>query len=202
MNPEEIERHFSPGDRILDAGSRVRELYVIRSGKVRLTSGSEEEGALLGPGDLFGELAAILGMPVPYDAMAEGETSVLALDVPNLNRLCRENTEFSFRLIRHLASEMAGVPREASESDSPAARSRKGGDLEAFASVILDRSRSGEPPAIVDGKLQDLATGANLTMTEAYNALHEFLDRHWVCLVDDQLSLLEREELEALRNGS
>ena len=107
MKAKEIERHFRTGERIIARGSATRDLYVIRSGEVRVGDGPGAEPLLLGPGDLFGELAAILGEPHPHDVFADGDVTLLVLDVELLNRLCATCPEFGFRLIRHLAQRIA-----------------------------------------------------------------------------------------------
>ena len=56
-------------------------------------------------------------------AEAEGDTSVLALDVSLLNVLVRENAEFSFRLIQLLAERVSHAREEVvAEAASPSPR--------------------------------------------------------------------------------
>ncbi len=198
MKPDEIERQFAAGDCILEVGGKARELYVLRSGAVRLSRESTGEGSLLGPGDLFGEVTAILGVPAAYRAVAEEETVLLAVDLPLLNRLCAENANFSFRLIRHLARELAGSLAEASALSSASKEVQQSGALARVAKAILSRAEGQGSLAPVLATLKDLADDAKLPMRETYEALHALLDKGHVRLVDDQLSLIERKLLEEL----
>ncbi len=70
--------------------------------------------------------------------------------------------------------------------------------LEVLGSVILKRCAGAAAPCGIDGTLGDLAGDAGLSLHGAYMALHSMLDKRWLRMADDQLSLLQREELEAL----
>ncbi len=190
MKPEEIERRFSEGDCILERGSEGRELFVVRSGSVMVQCENPSVEYLLGPGEFFGENGALLSRPHSYRAVAEGETCVLALGPELIEKLCRENMEFNARLIRGLA-QRAGRPREQAEPEVSAAQ-------RALASAILARTVSGEGPAAVKGKLKDLAEASRLAIREAYECLQDMLEHRLLGLVDDQLTVLDAAQLEAL----
>ena len=209
MKPEEIERRFAKGDTIVERGSPERTLYVVRGGNVLIHATEGQAPYLLGPGDVFGEVASILGRPSVFRAEAEGDTSVLAIDVSLLNVLIRENAEFAFRLIQVLAERIGhareevvaeGVPlvpeppREGASQDPRA--------IAALARAILARRIPGEVPTPVTGKLMDLAAAAKLQIKTAYLCLQELLDRRLVGLVDDQLTVLEPDELASVAHRS
>ena len=199
MKPEDLEHTFSGGQCIVERGSEGERLFVIRSGNVLRAHRDGDPPRLLSEGDVFGEAAAILGQPYPFRAEAHGEVELLALDVAQLNRLCKENAEFAFRLIHHLAGQVAAVP--AAGADSLENRRQTAG-RRALAKAIHGRQDSGESnPVVVKGKLADLAEDAGISMLEAYYALHKLLDERVVRLVDDQLTLLDPEALDRVRGG-
>ena len=202
MKPEDIEQRYTKGQTIVERGSRDRVLYVVRSGNVLVHVADGQAPYLLGPGDMFGEAPAILGRASPGRAEAEGDTSVLALDVSLLNVLVRENAEFSFRLIQALAERIGSAREEASaealpaEPEPPRATVRQDARaLGALARAILARRIPGEVPTPVRGRLRDLAAASHLPIRQAYLCLQELLDRRLVGLVDDQLTVLEPDEL-------
>jgi CRP-like cAMP-binding protein len=203
MKADEIEQRFAKGETIVERGSRERVLYVVRGGNVLIHVTEGQAPYLLGPGDVFGEAAAILGRPSPFRAEAEGETSVLALDVAALNTLIRESTEFSFRLIQVLAERIGHAREEAVAEAVPiepeppreGAVSQDARALAALARAILARRIPGEVPTPVDGRLMDLASAASLPIRQAYLCLQDLLDRRLIGLVDDQLTVLEPDEL-------
>ena len=197
MKPEAIESRFSAGECILKVGSELRQLYVVQSGHVRLEAPSHGESRLLEPGSVFGEVTAITGAPSPYRVKADDDTVLLVIDLPLLNRLCQESSEFAFRLIYQLADDLGGAL--ASGPMPMRARSLAlGGALEGLGFVLLKRSAGAAAPCEIEGRLRDLAGDAGLSLHSAYLALHSMLDKRWLRLVDDQLSLLQREELQAL----
>jgi CRP-like cAMP-binding protein len=202
MKAEDIEQRFAKGETIVERGSRERRLYVVRGGNVLIHVTEGQAPYLLGPGDVFGEAAAILGRPSPFRAEAEGETSVLALDVAALNTLIRESTEFAFRLIQVLAERIGHAREEAVAEAVPIepeppreVASQDVRALAALAKAILARRIPGEVPTPVDGRLMDLASAAKLPIKQAYLCLQDLLDRRLIGLVDDQLTVLEPDEL-------
>ncbi len=198
MKPEDIERRFSGGQCIVDRGAEGDELFVISSGNVLLDLREGDAPRLLSEGDIFGESAAILGQPYGFRAEAHGDVTLLAIDPPLLNRLCKENADFSFRLMRHLATQTValGVPAAATADLSP-----EDANLSALARAVHGRRREGESPMMIQGNLCELAEDSGLSMLETYYCLHELLAQHVLCLVDDQLTVMEPDEIERLRAG-
>jgi CRP-like cAMP-binding protein len=197
VRSKEIERHFAPGERIVAHGSAVRELFVIRSGEVRLGAPDGERPLLLGPGDVFGEIAAILGEPQPQDAIADGDVVVLALDLPALNRLASECPEFALRLIRHLAQRISSPDPAPGDSQPLAAPSP---ELARLARVLLARVVDDDGAPRVRGVLRDLAADAQLSTLDAYRAVQQLIHQRVLRLGDDVLTLLDPRALEALRD--
>ncbi len=194
MKREKLEREFSGEEPILDSGSNKRELFVVRSGNVMLVPNDGSEQRLLGPGEIFGELGAIVGEPSPYAVRADGDTRVLILDPAALNRLCKQSPDFSARMILHLAQELAGAgASQVSPEDERLQHS-----LSCLVPVILARRKSRDLPSPVSGRLADLATGAGLSILETYFCLQSLLERRYLQLVDDQLTLVEADALEEL----
>jgi CRP/FNR family transcriptional regulator/CRP/FNR family cyclic AMP-dependent transcriptional regulator len=78
-----VRRTFARGVIIFHEGSPGRTLYIIESGKVRIfvlsESGREISLNLYGPGDVFGELALLDGLPRSAGAVVVERTTVLTL---------------------------------------------------------------------------------------------------------------------------
>jgi hypothetical protein len=216
MELKDIERRFGHGEAIVERGHSGRELFVVREGNVLLQWHEGEAPHLLAAGDVFGETAAILGRPYSFQAEADGEAAVLAIDRPLLNRLCSECPEFVFRLIRHLAQHAdAWIPEAAAEVDATPvpplieaepeveAMHEPAEDLHAhvedttraFANALLEQAVGEDAPLPVKGRLAELAEVAGLEMMDAYVCLQALLDRRLLRLVDDQLTILEPDQL-------
>lgn len=77
-------RHFAQGETIFREGDPGRVLYIVKSGQVRIfVSGAGQETSIIlcgRPGDIFGELAIVDGLPRSATAAAVEETTVYMLD--------------------------------------------------------------------------------------------------------------------------
>ena len=77
------ERRFPEGDHLFHEGDRGGEMYVVAEGRAmisKMVAGGEEALAILGRGDLFGEMSLIDGEPRSADARAYGGSlTVLAV---------------------------------------------------------------------------------------------------------------------------
>jgi CRP-like cAMP-binding protein len=70
---------FSDGQRIVKQGDRGEEMYVVKSGKVRVfrdSGGDETTLGILEPGDYFGEMALFDAEPRMANAAAVGDTEI------------------------------------------------------------------------------------------------------------------------------
>jgi CRP-like cAMP-binding protein len=65
--------------------------------------------AVLGPGDLFGELAFFTGVPRQADALASGPARLVAIDRPLLRRLMAADVGWAELLLRSLGRQLAGA---------------------------------------------------------------------------------------------
>ncbi len=104
-------RRYRHGEVVLGQGRAVTCLRLVLSGAVRLSavvpSGREVVVGLLGPGDVFGELALLGGGPSPVEARAVGaETRIVALHVRTLREIVRRAPACSEELLRLVASRL------------------------------------------------------------------------------------------------
>jgi CRP-like cAMP-binding protein len=120
-------RRYRHGEVVLGQGRAVTCLRLVVSGAVRLSavvpSGREVVVALLGAGDVFGELALLGGGPSPVEARAVGaETRVVALPIEALRDVVRRAPSSAEELLRLIASRLhhtAGALEEALAHDVP-----------------------------------------------------------------------------------
>jgi CRP-like cAMP-binding protein len=89
-------REDDPGDR----------MYVIQSGKVRITKQAQNREkvlAVLGPGEFFGEMAILNAKPRTASAEVIEDARLLVIDGRTLEQMVISNTEIAVRLIKKLA---------------------------------------------------------------------------------------------------
>lgn len=111
---------FQEGETIVEENAPSDELYVIVDGEVEILvdpktidveGGVESTPAgivTLGPGQTFGEMGLVdYGLRSASAQVASKETRLLALHRADLNRLCEEDHELGYRLMRNIAAELA-----------------------------------------------------------------------------------------------
>jgi hypothetical protein len=111
MSDEEIERclaksnviECSMGDRVLKKGGAARNLFVVLKGDLEVRDG-EQVLARIGPGEVFGEIAFLLGRPRTKDVYAASdEVQVLSLSEGLLRQLIREDSSIAANMLLNIA---------------------------------------------------------------------------------------------------
>lgn len=114
-------RTFGKGTIIFHKGSPGRNLYIIVSGRVRIfllsSSGQEVSVNVYGPGDVFGELALLDGLPRSAGAMVMEKTVVHTLHRDDFWRLLADSPQMAVSIIQGLTSRLryttAGMEQQA-----------------------------------------------------------------------------------------
>jgi CRP/FNR family cyclic AMP-dependent transcriptional regulator len=94
-----------------DPGSRM---FVIRRGKVKIARHNGEHEivlALLGPGEFFGEMALLEGLPRSASATVLEEADLVEVDGRTFEEMVRGNSEIAIRIMRKLASRVRELDR-------------------------------------------------------------------------------------------
>jgi CRP/FNR family cyclic AMP-dependent transcriptional regulator len=100
-------RRFQQDEAIFQQGDPGQALYMVESGQVRIyvqdEEGQETSVILCGPGDLFGELALIDGLPRSASAVAMEDTVVLALSHDRFREQMRRYPQVALNLMKALS---------------------------------------------------------------------------------------------------
>jgi len=104
-------RQVARDDKLVRRGDPGNEMFVVRSGEVRVpvvdAVGRERFVAELGPGDLFGEMALMTGDPRSADVVAATDVTVLVLSKPSFSALLHQAPSVAEVLTRILAERLA-----------------------------------------------------------------------------------------------
>lgn len=102
------EVNFDPSQVIFARGDAGREIYLVVSGRVRISvltaEGRELSFAHAEPGAIFGEIAMLDGGPRSADATAVGKVSALSLSKPAFKRLMETQPHVADAAVRFLCS--------------------------------------------------------------------------------------------------
>ncbi len=111
-NSAEFERDYADGEVICREGESSSEMFVIQSGRVRITKSSnrgEIDLALLDRGNFFGEMSVLEGLPRDATATAVGATRVLVMSTGALLVRLRRDPTFAFELLHRLSGRVRSL---------------------------------------------------------------------------------------------
>lgn len=104
---------YKDGEPIVKEGSSSREMYVIQSGKVQVTSGKVVL-ASLGEGDIFGEMSLVDAQPRSATVTALGEARVLVIDHEMFLRRIRSDPSLALSILRQMGMRIRELDRSLS----------------------------------------------------------------------------------------
>lgn len=122
----ETERVFADGEYIVKQGDEGSDMFVIRSGGVRISRRVEGQEILLADlerGEFFGEMSLLESLPRDADARALGETRLLVVGTGSLLMRIRRDPSFALEMLHHLSSRIRSLNAQlerALEDDPPA----------------------------------------------------------------------------------
>ena len=101
-----------PADRVIARQGEIGTgFFVVVSGRVRVVRGGEDV-ATLGPGDFFGELSVLDGLPRVAQVVATEPTRCLALASWDFEQVLLENPPLALAILRGLASRLRSVTEQ------------------------------------------------------------------------------------------
>ena len=190
--------HMERGDVLFHEGDRGDTLYVIAEGKIKLgrtsPDGRENLVAILGPGEMFGELSLFDPGPRTMTATAVAETQLLGLGNEDLNGLLEGRPGVAKVLLAALAQRLRRTNENLADlvfTDVPGR----------VAKALLDLSaRFGRP--VEEGVLvahdltqEELAQLVGASRETVNKALADFATRGWLRLEARAVLLMDVERL-------
>lgn len=103
---KELERTYGDGECIVEEGDHSRDMFVIQTGRVRISKkvGEREvELATLERGDFFGEMSLLESLPRDATARAVGTTELLVISAGALLVRMRRDPTFAFEMLHRLS---------------------------------------------------------------------------------------------------
>ncbi|WP_313233923.1 Crp/Fnr family transcriptional regulator [Tissierella praeacuta] len=104
------EKTFEKGEMLYIAGDKGEKLYVIHSGKVKITrftdTGKEQVIRVLGPGDFMGELSLFSPLPLTDNGEALSKTVACMIDGKKLKGLIKKYPDIAFKIIEELSQRL------------------------------------------------------------------------------------------------
>ncbi|GHD84832.1 MULTISPECIES: Crp/Fnr family transcriptional regulator [Kocuria] len=198
LTEEITEVNLSRGATLFYEGDPGDQLYFIVSGKMKLgrtaSDGRENLVAVMGPGEIFGEMALFDPSPRSTSATAVSETRLDGLKHENLRKVIQRSPEVSAQLLQALARRLRRTNENLADlvfSDVPGR----------VAKALLDLAdRFGRPAT--DGILvaheltqEELAQLVGASRETVNKALAEFVQRGWIRLEARAVVILDLQRL-------
>ncbi len=194
-----VPRRFNSGQIIFHLGDPGGLLYIITSGKVKIThstpEGQEALLAILGPGDYFGELALLDDSPRSATAEAIESTQTLTLHRADFIRFLDNNPTFTLHVLGSLAKRIRQLNNQISDIfflDLPARLAR----------ILLElgekHGKSSDEGMIIDIPLTqtDMAEMTGATRVSINKALARFRKAGWIKTSGRIVTIVEAESLQ------
>ena len=112
-------RTMSEGTTVFIENMPGESLFLITKGSIRISKmfaeGDEKTLVVLGPEDVFGEMAVIDGLPRSATARVAENAELISFKKKGLERLCSENAPLSLKLVSNIVRVFSKRVRESSE---------------------------------------------------------------------------------------
>jgi membrane protein len=102
-------RTFGRDEYIFREGDIGRDIFYILKGRIRMEKGAGQTGKVLaeaGPGEFFGEIAALIDAPRTASARCLETCDIAVIDGEVLHEILRENGEVALRILRDFANRL------------------------------------------------------------------------------------------------
>ncbi len=97
---------FSAEAMIFEEGDLGTEMYIVQDGKIAILKsykGREQQLAILGQGDFFGEMSVLEDLPRTASAKAVTDCRLLQINGSTFDQMLRKNPEIAVRMMRKLS---------------------------------------------------------------------------------------------------
>jgi CRP-like cAMP-binding protein len=114
-----VRHRYAPGATVVKEGERSNDAYLIESGGIRIqrkTPYGMFSLALLQPGTLFGETSFVDGLPRSGEAVAAGDTELIALNPEALAAAVESDQRFKLALYWTFWKSLSGKLRQTNEN--------------------------------------------------------------------------------------
>ncbi|MCX8094203.1 MAG: cyclic nucleotide-binding domain-containing protein [Candidatus Goldbacteria bacterium] len=113
------EESFKAGETIFQEESPGDKMFIIKTGSVKIlkkVKGKENTLAVLNPGEFFGEMALLDGLPRSAAAKANTDTTVLTITRDNYNSLRQKYPQTALKIIDILIKVLSNRLRQANKN--------------------------------------------------------------------------------------
>lgn len=180
------EASFEKGQRIYMQGDKGDKLYVIHSGRVKISriteSGKEQVIRILSSGDFMGELSLFSSMPLMDNAEVLSNTVMCVIDGEKLKTLMKKYPEITFKIMEELSTRLEKAENAIENISIHGVEKR-------IADALLELKNEKDEVKLSMSK-RDLASYLGMSQETLSRKLGFFQDKGWIKLVGHRRIIL------------
>ena len=192
---QKLGKVFPPGTVLFRDGERGKEMYVIQSGKVKISKeirGEEQTLATLGTGEFFGEMAILNNKPRSATATVVEDSKMLVIDPKTFEAMIKGNTEIAIRMIKKLAQRLQEADNQIESLMLKDSNSRVVHTLARLADTTGQKAEGGVK---VPGSVGDLAGKCGLDRDQVQEVLDKIEKAKLLKVEDDGIVISDVDKL-------
>lgn len=188
-------RSAKAGEVLFTEGEAGAEMFVVRSGQVRVFvghEGAEKTLALLGAGEFIGEMSLLTGQPRTATAVVEKDAELVVVGGRVLEEMIVQNTEIALRLVRKLARRLQAADSLIAVLVHRGANERVIENLKRLA--VLHRGTA-PGPVVLDADYEGMAEQVGMEVSEVREVMSRIVRSGAVAEEDGAWSIDKPEDL-------
>jgi CRP/FNR family transcriptional regulator, cyclic AMP receptor protein len=196
-----VERLFEKYGRAVPAGTVIfsenepgEEMYIIQSGKVKVTRRIgliDKTLSVLTKGDFFGEMSILNDKPRSATVVAEQKCELLAIDRKTFEAMIKSKPEIALRIIKKLASRL----QEADNQIEALLVKDNTGKVASYLLRLASSARQDENGVVLDVAVPDIAGVIGITEDLASSVVSKLTKAHMLAIVAGKIVVTDIEQL-------
>lgn len=177
-------------------GDPGQEMYIIQSGKVRISKRVrtvEKTLVILGKGEFFGEMAILNNRPRSASAAVFEDCKILIIDRETFETMIRNNAEIAIRIIKKLAARLQ-------EADNQIENLLLKDNLSRVVNLLRRIAKENQAPAAgeftLDYPLEDMAAHAGISEKHLQEVVKKLTSANMVLVSEDRVTIPKMEAIE------
>ncbi|MEN2998630.1 MAG: Crp/Fnr family transcriptional regulator [Brevinematia bacterium] len=171
---QRFEVRFNEGDIIFCEFEPGEEMYVIKEGKVRITkiqNNKEKTIDVIGPGEIFGEMALIDNDKRTATVIAETDVVLVRVDKGNFEMLAKNNPQWALKLIKNFSRRIYDARRKLRILSIKDVDTRV---LETLIMLSEGIAKEDEKTVVINTSAEDIAHWCGISIREAEDILSRY----------------------------
>lgn len=188
-------KQMPPGTILFREGESGKEMYVIQSGRIRISKqvrDVEKTLTTLGPGEFFGEMAILNNKPRSATASVEEEAKVLVIDPKTFEAMVRGNAEIAVRMIKKLSARL----QEADEQiENLLLKDHNSRVVHFLSAMAIRQGQQVDGGTLIDISVKDLASKVGLEVEPVNEVLNKLIRAKLVRITETGLLIQDPSKL-------